>query len=147
TRARSPSPVMQICVQCEFAFDTTDNRTNSCRYHNGEMEFNRHSRIWLNFGTKDLHLLDTDLNRKRFPRGFTWSCCDKNGQNEGCRMGRHVSDPAKNKRHGRTRNGSDSDCSYDSDFSTDRRRTRMRKMSRMRRTRTTERRTTEPRSG
>jgi len=36
-RARSPSPAIKICVQCETAFDKNNNTKKYCRYHNGEL--------------------------------------------------------------------------------------------------------------
>ncbi|KAK0624199.1 hypothetical protein B0T14DRAFT_426372 [Immersiella caudata] len=114
-RARSPSPVIQICVQCESAFDKTDNKAKGCRYHSGEMEPDYDSDFWADHDERCHGTIDSDFCRSEYPEGFIWTCCEKGGDEEGCRMSRHVSDPNKNKRHGLEPVDPDSDCTYDSD--------------------------------
>lgn len=33
---------------------------------------------------------DTAENREQWPEGFMWSCCEEDGEAEGCKTGRHV---------------------------------------------------------
>jgi hypothetical protein len=80
------------------------------------MEPDYDSDFWADHN-EDCHgTIDSDFCRKEYPEGFIWSCCEKKGDEEGCRMSRHVSDPAKNKRHGRRPGEPDSECSDDSDL-------------------------------
>jgi len=42
--------------------------------------------------------IDNESNREEYPEGFIWTCCDKNGEVEGCKIGRHREEPETVKR-------------------------------------------------
>ncbi|KAK4082343.1 uncharacterized protein Triagg1_2155 [Trichoderma aggressivum f. europaeum] len=86
--------VKAICVQCNSTFDPSDTAKN-CFYHNGELEANYDDDFWADHD-EDCHgTIDTDEMREEFPEGFIWNCCDKSGDELGCRWGRHQTDPSK----------------------------------------------------
>ena len=37
-----------------------------------------------------IELLETESYRRDVPEGFTWSCCEKDGNDDGCRTDRHM---------------------------------------------------------
>jgi hypothetical protein len=39
--------------------------------------------------------------RKEFPEGFIWSCCEKSGEEKGCRVSAHRADVEGGKRRRR----------------------------------------------
>lgn len=95
---RKATSGLSICVQCESSFDEDDNKIKECSYHNGELEPDYESDFWADHD-EDCHgTIDSDWCRKEYPDGFIWTCCEKTGTEEGCKLGRHESDPLKNKR-------------------------------------------------
>ncbi|KAK0760642.1 hypothetical protein N5P37_006837 [Trichoderma harzianum] len=83
-----------VCVQCSATFDPSDTAKN-CFYHNGQLEADYDGDFWADHD-EDCHgTIDTDEMREEFPEGFIWNCCDKGGDDIGCRWGRHQSDPNK----------------------------------------------------
>jgi len=53
--------------------------------------------IWAD--TPEYHDNDTRENRKEFPEGFTWDCCDGDGEADGCVVGRHRGPGSKRGRY------------------------------------------------
>ena len=42
--------------------------------------------------------IDTDENRKEYPEGFMWTCCDQTGDVEGCETGLHQAQESRKRR-------------------------------------------------
>jgi hypothetical protein len=51
--------------------------------------------FWADTEEKTHGPIDTEENRKEFPEGFIWQCCEKTGDKEGCEIGKHMPDLAK----------------------------------------------------
>ncbi|RFU76341.1 cytochrome p450 [Trichoderma arundinaceum] len=102
-----------ICVQCDLVFDPKNNIYKDCCYHSGEMEVDDEGDFWADHD-EDCHgIIDSEEMRKEFSEGFTWNCCNKNGEEEGCQMGRHQADPAKSKRGMGYESGTDAESEPD----------------------------------
>jgi len=81
-------PRWEVCVNCDKEFDAGEEREDGeCVYHTGDLEaieelFPDHD--------EDVHgPTDTPENRRAFPERFSWTCCDKDGTDEGCEEGTH----------------------------------------------------------
>ncbi|OPB44872.1 hypothetical protein A0O28_0090100 [Trichoderma guizhouense] len=83
-----------VAKKCSATFDPSDTAKN-CFYHNGELEPDYDGDFWADHDENCHGTIDTDEMRDEFPEGFIWSCCDKGGDDIGCRWGRHQSDPNK----------------------------------------------------
>ncbi|KAK4209183.1 hypothetical protein QBC37DRAFT_430711 [Rhypophila decipiens] len=97
-KKRKTTSGLAICVQCEESFDPDDNQVKECRYHNGELEPDDDSDFWADHDERCHGTIDSDFCRKEYPQGFIWTCCDKLGDEEGCKLGRHEANPERNKR-------------------------------------------------
>ncbi|MCJ1243335.1 hypothetical protein MMC30_000532 [Trapelia coarctata] len=86
------------CVNCEEEFDTTYNEPGNCVWHEGEMEVDWDGDFWADNDEATWGPVDTEDNRKSYPEGFIWTCCDKNGEEAGCKIGRHREEPETVKR-------------------------------------------------
>ena len=77
------------CDNCKEEFDVTDNVDDEgCIYHDGELEVNEE--MFADHDEDCRGPMDTKQNRRDFPEGFAWSCCNEDGSNAGCLMGQHV---------------------------------------------------------
>lgn len=56
----------------------------------GDLEENAESSTWDDWDEQCHGPWDTTENRKEFPEGFIWNCCDGDGSAKGCKIGRHV---------------------------------------------------------
>lgn len=97
-KKRKATSGLAICVQCEISFDPDDNNVKECQYHNGELEPDYESDVWAGHDEMCHGTIDSDFCRNECPEGFVWTCCDKRGDEEGCKLGRHEADPERNKR-------------------------------------------------
>lgn len=76
-------PRNAVCENCTEEFDTTYNRRGDCGWHSGEKEFDPDSYIW----NDDDHKWERERECRDDPMyadGYTWTCCDKEGNAEGC---------------------------------------------------------------
>ncbi|KAM7212607.1 hypothetical protein V8F06_012028 [Rhypophila decipiens] len=92
---RKATSGLAICVQCEESFDPEDNRVKECRYHNGELEPDHDADIWADHDENCQGEITADNFGKSHPEGFIWTCCEKPGDEEGCKLGRHQDDPER----------------------------------------------------
>ncbi|KAH6603185.1 cytochrome p450 [Trichoderma cornu-damae] len=98
TELKAEPRLTAICVQCDLPFDPSRNTYKKCRYHSGDMEVDWDGDCWADHD-EDCHgAIDTEEMREEHPSGFFWNCCDRSGEQEGCRLGRHEADPSKSKR-------------------------------------------------
>ncbi|KAF0328737.1 hypothetical protein GQ607_004149 [Colletotrichum asianum] len=73
---------------------------DACKYHPGKFEIDESSEEWDSidiWDEKDWEQLEDDPCWKEDkPDGFKWSCCERNGNVEGCQRGPHITetDPA-----------------------------------------------------
>lgn len=78
-----------LCVNCEEEFDVTDNVDDEgCMYHDGELEVDQD--MFVDHDENCHGPMDSEDNRRDYPENFIYSCCDEDGQAEGCQTGRHV---------------------------------------------------------
>jgi len=105
-RTRVVMPRWEICANCREEFDASKRRDDEeCTYHLGVFAIYFHASSLrscsLNLGhlrvneeefpdhDEDCHgPMDTPVNRRDFPEGFTWSCCSEDGTDPGCEIGR-----------------------------------------------------------
>ncbi|KAM7183279.1 hypothetical protein V8F33_013695, partial [Rhypophila sp. PSN 637] len=97
-KKRKATSGLAICVQCEESFDPDDNRVKECRYHNGELEPDHDADIWADHDENCHGGITADSFGKSHSEGFIWTCCEKPGDEEGCKLGRHEENPELNKR-------------------------------------------------
>jgi hypothetical protein len=60
----------------------TENDSDACEYHPEEME--RDEDFFC-----DHDNWDSDFDREEFPDGYIYGCCNKRGDEEGCKVSRH----------------------------------------------------------
>ncbi|KAF2622643.1 hypothetical protein BU25DRAFT_351820 [Macroventuria anomochaeta] len=83
------------CVQCEKEYDVTQNGPRSCQWHDGDDEVDEEQDFWADHD-EDCHgEIDTPEMRKLFPEGFRWTCCNKLGNDKGCKITPHRPDRSK----------------------------------------------------
>ncbi|KAK5651496.1 hypothetical protein OQA88_11950 [Cercophora sp. LCS_1] len=112
---RSNSSDTVICVQCGIAFNKNRNTKKLCRYHNGAMEPDYDGDFWADHDEDAHGEINTKDNKKEYPEGFIFDCCERMGDKPGCRRFRHESDPAKNRRNGAKYDDSASETAPDDD--------------------------------
>lgn len=98
----------EICARCNEEFDPDDDDDESCLYHRGKLtctetaacvsnsdahigylRINYHAEGWADWD-EDVHgPMDTDEHREEWPENFTWTCCEKAGDDYGCEVGPH----------------------------------------------------------
>ncbi|KAF2468883.1 uncharacterized protein BDR25DRAFT_344111 [Lindgomyces ingoldianus] len=88
----------EMCGQCETEYDVLDNNTESCVWHEGELELKDDSSIWDEWDENIWGELDTDDNRVEYPKGFAWTCCEWSGDKKGCKQSIHRPDRTKRAR-------------------------------------------------
>ncbi|KAL7784098.1 cytochrome P450 [Trichoderma ceciliae] len=102
-----------ICVQCDLIFNPSFNLYKECRYHSGQLEVDWHGDFWADHDENCHGIIDMDEMREEYPEGFVWTCCNKEGGEEGCRSGRHQTDISKSKK------GMDFDSEKDAELEPD----------------------------
>jgi len=80
------------CEQCEQEFDATENGEESCEWHDGELEIDYEHDTWDDWDEPCHGIMNTDENREGYPEGFIWSCCERRGGEDACRIGKHVAE-------------------------------------------------------
>jgi hypothetical protein len=63
----------------------TENDRGACEYHPGKME--KDWDWWLVYD--GVAGSDSDVDRKQCPGGYIWTCCNKRGDQDACKVGRH----------------------------------------------------------
>ncbi|CAD0088701.1 unnamed protein product [Aureobasidium mustum] len=94
-------PRFEVCRWCKDEFDVTDNPGDACNHHTGELEPDE--RAWRDYNVAEDGPIDTDENREIHAEGFTWDCCQADGDDDGCETTAHEIDenynPKKPKRY------------------------------------------------
>ncbi|KAM0197493.1 hypothetical protein ACHAPI_004958 [Fusarium lateritium] len=99
SRKRKADDELCVCVQCDEAFFKNDNTDNTaCFYHWGELEVDYDANIWADHDERCHGTIDSKDMREEHPEGFIWDCCEKPGNEIGCKLGRHEADPDKSRR-------------------------------------------------
>ncbi|KAI0649310.1 hypothetical protein C8Q79DRAFT_506303 [Trametes meyenii] len=81
-------PRWVVCANCDEEFDAGSERDpEECCYHTGDLEVDEESFVdW----DEDVHgPMDTRSNRRQLPENFIWSCCERDGRQEGCVSAEH----------------------------------------------------------
>ncbi|KAJ3725676.1 hypothetical protein DFJ43DRAFT_575362 [Lentinula guzmanii] len=87
---------LERCKNCYEEFDTQlKKRNNECSFHPGSLEPDYASfPDW----DEDVHgPIDNEETRRHYPENFIWSCCQADGNSEGCVHGVHQSANAQKK--------------------------------------------------
>jgi hypothetical protein len=64
--------------------DDNDDDDDDERHHPGKLEVDLESSTWDDW---DHGKMDSDANRREYPEGFVWDCCDQTGDADGCEEG------------------------------------------------------------
>ncbi|KAK0637442.1 hypothetical protein B0T17DRAFT_464177, partial [Bombardia bombarda] len=82
---RKLSALLETCIQCEEPL-FEDDSDKDCYYHNVDHE----SSAWNDWDERCFGRVDTEENRKSYPKGFLYDCYNGDGDSEGCcKVGRH----------------------------------------------------------
>lgn len=105
--AQAVAPRWDTCDNCDEEYDASlDRKDDECVFHPG-LQFRFFASDDFSDGDRakgELEVdetqfadhdeachgpMDTLENRRDFPQGFTWTCCDEDGSSEGCVHGEH----------------------------------------------------------
>lgn len=64
----------------------------------GELEVDNSSDFWVDWWEQTHGPIDCPDNKEEYPEGFMWTCCERNGLEKGCKLGRHQSNPDLSKK-------------------------------------------------
>ncbi|KAK3935495.1 hypothetical protein QBC46DRAFT_397399 [Diplogelasinospora grovesii] len=95
SKKRKADSGISICVQCQQPFDEAANHEQACLHHWGNLEPDEEGDFWADHEEDHHGPIDTEENKREFPEGFIWDCCQECGTNPGCHRGPHVSNPCK----------------------------------------------------
>ena len=76
------------CQNCLDDFDVTNNGSEACEYHPGELEVDFESSTWDDWDD-NVHGHVEDMSESEYPEGFAWNCCNEDGLAPGCETGWH----------------------------------------------------------
>lgn len=64
----------------------------------GELEVDYEAHVWADHDERCHGTIDSKEMREGNPEGFTWDCCNKPGDEAGCKLRKHEADPDKSRR-------------------------------------------------
>lgn len=64
----------------------------------GDLEEDEDSDFWVDWWEQKHGPIDSPQNRKEYPEGFAWTCCQRHRNEKGCKLGRHQSNPDLSKK-------------------------------------------------
>ena len=67
--------------------DDNDDDNDNDYHHPGDLEIDYDSGVWDDWDERCHGPIDSQSNRREYPDGFVWSCCDKQGDEGGCIRG------------------------------------------------------------
>ncbi|KAI5467488.1 hypothetical protein BGZ63DRAFT_419188 [Mariannaea sp. PMI_226] len=82
-----------ICMQCDKSFSIKKKDAEVCLYHPEELEVDFDSDVWADHDEKCHGPEDTEENRREFPDGFIYPCCQGQGDAPGCERSKHEEYP------------------------------------------------------
>ncbi|KAF2734513.1 hypothetical protein EJ04DRAFT_436920, partial [Polyplosphaeria fusca] len=85
----------EICEQCDLEYDVTTNTDASCLWHFGKLKIDYGGDFWDAHDEDRDGIIDSEEIRDKYPQGFDWSCCYKNGKTAGRIVGKHRPDETK----------------------------------------------------
>ncbi|KAI1179981.1 hypothetical protein F4777DRAFT_530606 [Nemania sp. FL0916] len=88
-KKRKATSRIRVCIQCDEAFDNNENRPNACLYHPGTLYMDDEADIWEEWEDWRDGYKYSKETRLNYPEGFTWSCCEADGDGPGCTLGFH----------------------------------------------------------
>ncbi|KAK3989439.1 hypothetical protein QBC44DRAFT_369945 [Cladorrhinum sp. PSN332] len=81
-----------VCTQCGEFFFEVENEEGDCVYHPGKPEMNDDHSTWDDWEEwRDGRLDDPTIYFDELPEGFIYTCCNQQGDAEGCAESRYVS--------------------------------------------------------
>ncbi|KAL1382726.1 hypothetical protein HDK64DRAFT_283673 [Phyllosticta capitalensis] len=75
------------CAICRSRYDVSENNKSACNYHDGKIH---HKQLYWGLFCRPGRHIASKANFERHPKGFYWLCCQKSGDQPGCRTGPHV---------------------------------------------------------
>ncbi|KAF4552078.1 Hypothetical protein D9617_11g009250 [Elsinoe fawcettii] len=79
----------ETCRYCHEEYDISRNDDEDCEAHTGDLEVDDEGGFWDDHD-EDCHgEIDSEEMREEYPEGFVWTCCNKKGDEEGGRVGKH----------------------------------------------------------
>ncbi|KAF5492270.1 hypothetical protein CGCS363_v010561 [Colletotrichum siamense] len=96
TTSGSAKPASLVCSRCHERVEGDKQDPDACKYHPGEFELDESSKEWDSIDIWDENdweqLEDDPCWKEDKPDGFKWSCCERNGNVEGCERGPHITE-------------------------------------------------------
>ncbi|KAK4198047.1 hypothetical protein QBC40DRAFT_179559 [Triangularia verruculosa] len=106
----------RVCERCQSSFFEKDKMKGVCQWHPEELEVDDESHVWFDWDPRCHGPRDTEYNRREYPDGFLWVCCEGVGSEPGCKTGKHR---AKDSKRGRYESDSESDTEEEEEDSED----------------------------
>ncbi|OIW29739.1 hypothetical protein CONLIGDRAFT_343301 [Coniochaeta ligniaria NRRL 30616] len=99
-KADESVPELRTCKKCGWGFlDEFNKSGEACCSHPGSLVVDPTSSTWVGWEEDDHGPKDSEENRKLWPKGFRWDCCDDAGdEREGCQNEWHEPVPTKKQR-------------------------------------------------
>jgi len=69
------------------AHEKRNGKVKKERHHDGELEVDYNADTWADWDERCHGDIDTNSMRREYPEGFIWSCCEKRGDERGCKSG------------------------------------------------------------
>ncbi|KUJ12173.1 uncharacterized protein LY89DRAFT_722537 [Mollisia scopiformis] len=82
-------PRMAKCQHCNEDFDVTYNDKGDCIWHPGSKEVDYEADIWADHDPRCHGNYSDFKDDAGMAEGFIWDCCDKDGDDEGCKSTKH----------------------------------------------------------
>ena len=97
---------LEMCLNCEAKFDVTANYMGGCQWHpgtrscfqiealyanilEGQKEVDYYSDFWADHDENCHGTFESLIDDAEFAEGFTWSCCERLGDDKGCKSTKH----------------------------------------------------------
>ncbi|EPS43968.1 hypothetical protein H072_2034 [Dactylellina haptotyla CBS 200.50] len=89
SKKRTRDAEVLFCLKCRDCYVEEDNDDEACAYHPGEFEAD-YDGFFADHDEMTHGLIDDEDMFEEYPEGYTMSCCQKRGNEEGCDIGRHI---------------------------------------------------------
>ncbi|KAG9228922.1 hypothetical protein BJ875DRAFT_362651, partial [Amylocarpus encephaloides] len=87
--AEELTPIYIKCENCEEEFDVRSNERGDCVWHPGDKELADDSSFWDDHDWQCHGDPNDFVDDAAYDEGFIYSCCEKSGGAEGCKVTRH----------------------------------------------------------
>lgn len=82
---KRPRGKAAVCTNCGVPFNTGSSA--SCQHHTGRLETDYNDDCWADHDERCHGRIDGTACKVDYPDSYTWSCCGRQGDYEGCRRG------------------------------------------------------------